>query len=71
MKITAQDLLELKVIDGIIPEPVGGAHRAPQTAIQSAGAVIELALRDLSQHSSTDLRRLRREKYLQIGRLES
>ena len=71
MKITAQDLLELKVIDGIIPEPVGGAHRAPQTAIQSAGAVIELALRDLSQHSSIDLRRLRREKYLQIGRLES
>jgi acetyl-CoA carboxylase carboxyl transferase subunit alpha len=71
MKITAQDLLELKVIDGIIPEPVGGAHRAPHTAIQSAGAVIELALRDLSQHSPADLRRLRREKYLQIGRLES
>ena len=70
MKITAQDLLELKVIDGIIPEPVGGAHRAPQAAIQSAGATIELALRDLGQHSSDELRRLRREKYLQIGRLE-
>ena len=71
MKITAQDLLELKVIDGIVPEPVGGAHRAPQTAIQSAGNTIELALRDLGQHSPDDLRRLRREKYLNIGRLDT
>ena len=71
MKITAQDLLELKVIDGIIPEPVGGAHRAPQAAIEAAGATIESALRDLGQHSSDDLRRLRREKYLQIGQLAS
>jgi acetyl-CoA carboxylase carboxyl transferase subunit alpha len=71
MKITAQDLLELKVIDGIVPEPVGGAHRAPQVAIQAAGNTIELALRDLGQHSPEDLRRLRREKYLRIGQLES
>jgi len=71
MKITAQDLLELKVIDGIVQEPVGGAHRAPQAAIQAAGNTIEGALRDLSQHSSDDLRRLRREKYLHIGRLET
>ena len=69
MKITAQDLFELKVIDGIIPEPVGGAHRAPLTAIQAAGTTIELALRDLGQYSSEDLQRLRREKYLQIGQL--
>jgi acetyl-CoA carboxylase carboxyl transferase subunit alpha len=71
MKITAQDLLELKVIDGIIAEPVGGAHRAPQAAIQSAGNTIEQALRDLSHYSPDELKRLRREKYLQIGRLES
>ena len=71
MKITAQDLLDLKVIDGIVGEPVGGAHRAPQAAIQSVGNTIETALRDLSQHSPDDLRRLRREKFLQIGRLES
>jgi acetyl-CoA carboxylase carboxyl transferase subunit alpha len=70
MKITAQDLLELKVIDGIVAEPVGGAHRAPQAAIQSAGNTIEQALRDLAPHSSDDLRRLRRDKFLQIGRLE-
>jgi acetyl-CoA carboxylase carboxyl transferase subunit alpha len=47
MKITAQDLLELKVIDGIIPEPVGGAHRAPLEAVDAAGDVIEEALREL------------------------
>ncbi len=69
MKITAQDLLELKVIDGIIPEPVGGAHRAPLAAIEAAAGTIELALRDLGQYSSEELRRLRREKYLQIGQL--
>jgi acetyl-CoA carboxylase carboxyl transferase subunit alpha len=69
MKITAQDLLELKVIDGIIPEPVGGAHRAPLAAIEAAAATVELALRDLGQYSSEDLQRLRREKYLQIGQL--
>jgi len=71
MKITAQDLLELKVIDGIVPEPVGGAHRAPQAAIQAAGNTIELSLRDLGQHSPEDLRRLRREKYLRIGQIEA
>ena len=71
MKITAQDLLGIKVIDGIIPEPVGGAHRAPERAIQTAGDTIERALADLSQYPPDELKRLRREKYLQIGRLES
>jgi len=71
MKITAQDLLELKVIDGIVSEPVGGAHRAPQAAIEAAGKTIEAALHDLGQHSPDDLRRLRREKYLHIGGLEA
>jgi acetyl-CoA carboxylase carboxyl transferase subunit alpha len=71
MKITARDLLELKVIDGIIPEPVGGAHRAPETAIQSAGDVIERALRELSEIPPDELKRLRREKFLQLGRIEA
>jgi acetyl-CoA carboxylase carboxyl transferase subunit alpha len=71
MKITAQDLLELKVIDGIIPEPVGGAHRGADKAIQAAGDTIEQALRELSQFAPDELRRLRREKFLQIGRLET
>ncbi len=71
MKITAQDLLGLGVIDGIIPEPTGGAHRAPVTAIDAAGDTIEAALKELSARSPEELRRLRREKFLQIGKLEA
>ena len=41
MKITAQDLMTLKVIDGIVPEPIGGAHRAPEKVIAAAGDQIE------------------------------
>jgi acetyl-CoA carboxylase carboxyl transferase subunit alpha len=69
MKITAQDLLELKVIDGIIAEPIGGAHRAPLEAIDAAGNTIEEGLRELEQFGPDDLKRLRREKYLQIGQI--
>jgi len=71
MKITAADLLELKVIDGIVPEPTGGAHRAPEIAIQSAGDAIEGVLRELSAFGADELKRLRRQKYLQIGQLET
>lgn len=67
MKITAQDLLQLKVIDGIIPEPMGGAHRAPETVIQRAGETIEQGFRDLAQITN-DYREHRREKFLGIGR---
>jgi acetyl-CoA carboxylase carboxyl transferase subunit alpha len=71
MKITAQDLVELKVVDGIIPEPTGGAHRSPEQAIDAAGDAIEKALKDLSAHSPEELKRMRREKFLQIGRLDA
>ena len=71
MKITAQDLLELKVIDGIIREPVGGAHRAPDAAIDAAGDTIERALKELSDIPPDELRRLRREKFLQLGRIDA
>jgi len=70
MRITAQDLLELKIIDGIIPEPVGGAHRAPPEAVTAVGDTVEKALRDLSLYGPEDVKRLRREKFLAIGRLE-
>jgi len=68
LKITAQDLLDLKVIDAIIPEPVGGAHRAPQDAIMNVGEQIAKALAELSQVPRDELRRQRREKYLAMGR---
>lgn len=67
MKITAQDLMQLKIIDGIIAEPRGGAHRAPQEAISSAGKTIETALKELSA-PGLDLREERRNKYMEIGR---
>jgi acetyl-CoA carboxylase carboxyl transferase subunit alpha len=67
MKITAQDLLQLKVIDGIIPEPNGGAHRGKAEAIDAAGRTIEAAIGELIA-SNTDLREARRAKYLDIGR---
>ncbi len=68
MRITAQDLLRLKVIDMIISEPVGGAHRAPEAAIQSAGDAISHALSDLAGLSAEQLRESRAEKFLAIGR---
>jgi acetyl-CoA carboxylase carboxyl transferase subunit alpha len=67
MKITAQDLLEMKVIDGIVPEPLGGAHRAPEAVIRSAGEQIEKGFSELAA-SNLDYREQRREKFLAIGR---
>jgi len=67
MKITAQDLLQLKIIDGIIPEPVGGAHRSPDTVIQATGETIDKGLRELAE-ATNDYREHRREKFLAIGR---
>jgi acetyl-CoA carboxylase carboxyl transferase subunit alpha len=68
LKLTAQDLFDLKVIDGVIPEPVGGAHRNPQEAILNVGEQIARALAELGSVAPDELRRLRREKYLAIGR---
>jgi len=68
MKITAEDLKALGVIDGIIPEPVGGAHRDPQTVIKAAGDVIATTLAELSPRSGDQLRSERRQKFLAIGR---
>lgn len=68
MKITAEDLKGLGIIDGIIPEPLGGAHRDPQTVIAAAGDVIFNALGELSSRSGEQLRGDRRQKFLNMGR---
>jgi acetyl-CoA carboxylase carboxyl transferase subunit alpha len=68
MKITAQDLLDLKVIDGIVPEPEGGAHRAPDVAIGAVGETIARALDEMNGLTPQQLRLQRREKFLAIGR---
>ncbi|WP_112812057.1 acetyl-CoA carboxylase carboxyltransferase subunit alpha [Ensifer sp.] len=68
MKITSEDLKALGVIDGIIPEPTGGAHRDPQSVIARTGTVIADALKELSGRNGDELRTDRRQKYLNIGR---
>jgi acetyl-CoA carboxylase carboxyl transferase subunit alpha len=68
MKITAQDLIRFKVIDQIIPEPLGGAHRGPEAVISAAGDAIERAFSDLAGLSREQIRAARRDKFLAIGR---
>lgn len=68
MKITAQDLKKLGVIDEIIPEPKGGAHRASGEAVSATGEAIARALRSFDGVSGDVLRTQRREKFLGIGR---
>jgi acetyl-CoA carboxylase carboxyl transferase subunit alpha len=68
MKITAQDLLRFKVIDGIISEPVGGAHREPEVAVAQAGAAIATALMGMAGMDGAAIKTQRADKFLQIGR---
>ncbi|WP_439543735.1 acetyl-CoA carboxylase carboxyltransferase subunit alpha [Hyphomicrobium sp.] len=68
MKITAQDLDTLGVIDVIIREPVGGAHRDRTLAIQTAGDAIAKALAEFDDKSPVEIRRLRHDRFLDIGR---
>jgi acetyl-CoA carboxylase carboxyl transferase subunit alpha len=68
MKITAEDLTRFGVIDEVIPEPVGGAHRDPQAAIAATGAAISNALMELKSLDPDAVRQQRREKFLRIGR---
>ncbi len=68
MKITAQDLLAMKVIDEIIPEPVGGAHRDIATTLVSTGKAIEKALKSFDGLSPQKIRDQRADRFLAIGR---
>jgi acetyl-CoA carboxylase carboxyl transferase subunit alpha len=67
MRITAQDLLDMKIIDGIVPEPLGGAHRDGTAVIAATGDQIDVAFAELAQ-SNMNYREQRREKFLAIGR---
>jgi len=69
MKITAQDLLRLGVVDAIVAEPMGGAHRDQEAAITAAGEAIAAALADLQGLDPATIVRLRREKFMAIGRM--
>lgn len=67
MKMTAQDLAELGVIDRIVPEPVGGAHRDPKAAAETLGSVLSEELDALVAKNPKQLRRLREDRFLSIG----
>ncbi len=67
LKITAEDLKGLGVIDRIITEPLGGAHRAPELAIAAVGDAIDEALVELDGFDGEALRLARREKFLHMG----
>lgn len=69
MRVTAADLQRLGVIDQIVPEPIGGAHRDPTTAIDSLGSAIGQALDELAPLSADEVRHERREKFLTMGAL--
>ena len=68
MKVSAQDLIELNIIDNIIEEPVGGAHRDRAGTIRKVGEAIETALSSMDGLSPAELKQRRRERFLNIGR---
>ena len=69
MKVTADDLKRLGVVDVIVPEPTGGAQRDPGGAAASLGTAIGNALDDLSSMDAGALRKQRRDKFLAMGGL--
>ena len=68
LKLTAEDLKQLKIIDEIIPEPTGGAHRDPVYAIDKVGDAIYHHLQGLMVMSGEELKKKRNEKFIQMGR---
>ena len=67
-KLTAQDLLTLGVIDEIIAEPIGGAQRFPTQVVESVRRQIEIVLNELMRNSGQQLKQMRREKFLHMGK---
>lgn len=67
LKLTAQDLLGLGVIDRVIPEPIGGAQRHRKAVIEAVGEALAEMLDEIGSPSRARLRRARRQKYLAMG----
>jgi acetyl-CoA carboxylase carboxyl transferase subunit alpha len=67
LKLTAQDLFRLGVIDRIVPEPLGGAHRVPKEAIAALGDALDEALQPFLGQGGAGLREERRQKFLTVG----
>jgi acetyl-CoA carboxylase carboxyl transferase subunit alpha len=71
MRITATDLLERRIVDGVIEEPPGGAHRDVALAVERVGDAVEASLNALDGLDEKGLIRQRRERFLAIGRMEA
>ncbi len=67
LKLTAEDLLKLGIIDEIVVEPLGGAHRDRRRTMDSLGDALDVALTELCRHDGARLRAERREKFLAMG----
>jgi acetyl-CoA carboxylase carboxyl transferase subunit alpha len=68
MKITAQDLLAMKVVDRIVPEPAGGAHSDPEAAMKMVADALDEELEGLEGLTPQELRKRRSERFYAIGR---
>lgn len=68
LKLTAEDLRRLNLVDLVVPEPMGGAQRDPETVVAAVGSAIEQVLLPLLDLDGATLRARRREKFLEMGR---
>jgi acetyl-CoA carboxylase carboxyl transferase subunit alpha len=68
MKITGPDLLAMKIVDRVIPEPVGGAHAHPEAAMQAVGDAVWDELQALMPLTPAKLRKQRSDRFYAIGR---
>ena len=68
MKITAPDLLAMKIVDRVIPEPIGAAHTARETTIQTVGDVLQEELKAMAGLSADEIRKRRADRFYAIGR---
>jgi acetyl-CoA carboxylase carboxyl transferase subunit alpha len=68
LKLTAEDLRKLALVDVVVPEPLGGAHRSPALAMERVGDAVAAALDPLLALDGATLRMRRREKFLDMGR---
>lgn len=69
LRLTAQDLFQLRVIDQIVPEPLGGAHREPRQAVAALGDAVAKALDELDGQTRASLKARRRHKFLDMGKV--
>ena len=67
LRLTAEDLLRLRIVDQIVPEPLGGAQRDKAATLQAVGVAVNAALLELAGMDGANLRARRREKFLAMG----